>query len=86
MQITSDHLTGLAVGVGVSAAAFFFYKKNQGNVDDWLRRQGLDLPEAANKNLANMTLEELVREKEHLEDVIAEREMASQPEAAPQEG
>jgi hypothetical protein len=76
MNITSQHVTGFVVGVGVTAAAYYAYKKNQTQVDDFLRRQGIQLPETGVKNHGSMTLEELVAEKEHLEDLIAEREMA----------
>lgn len=76
MAITSDHLVGLAVGVGTAAAAYYLYKKNQSRVDDWLRQQGVNVPTSPNKEYAAMNLEELVLEKERLEDLIAEREMA----------
>ncbi len=76
MNITSQHVTGFVVGVGVATAAYYAYKKNQTQVDDFLRRQGIQLPETGLKNHGSMTLEELVAEKEHLEDLIAEREMA----------
>lgn len=76
MNITSQHVTGFVVGVGVAAAAYYAYRKNQTQVDDFLRRQGIQLPETGLKNHGSMTLEELVTEKEHLEDLIAEREMA----------
>ncbi len=76
MAITSEHLTGFVVGIGVTAAAYVLYKKNQTQVDDFLRRQGIQLPETQVKEFGNMTLEELVSQKEHLEDLIAEREMA----------
>ncbi len=81
MNITSEHVTGFFVGVGTTAVAYYFYKKNQTTVDDFLRSQGIKLPETNVKEYSAMTLEELVSEKEHLEDLIAEREMsAKQPE------
>ena len=42
-----------------------------------LRQQGINVPASSSKDAASMSLEELVREKEQLEDVIAEREMAA---------
>ena len=83
MAITTDHLVGLAVGVGAAAAAYYLYKKNQTRVDDWLRQQGVNLPAGSGKETAAMSLEELVREKERLEDLIAEREMNDTVDAAP---
>jgi septal ring factor EnvC (AmiA/AmiB activator) len=80
-QISSQHVTGFVVGLGVAAAGFYFYKKNQKRVDEWLRQQGIALPGAEGSDYQTMTLEELVREKERLEDTIAEREHAAAQEA-----
>lgn len=33
MAITTDHLIGAAVGVGVSAAGFYLYRQNRDEVD-----------------------------------------------------
>jgi hypothetical protein len=76
MNITSQHVTGFMVGVGTTVAAYYLYKKNQTQVDDFLRRQGIQLPESGTKEYGSMNLEELVLEKERMEDLIAEREMA----------
>lgn len=76
MPITSDHLMGLAVGIGTAAAAYYLYKKNQSRVDEWLRQQGVSVPVGPDRDHSAMTLEELVLEKERLEDMIAEREMS----------
>jgi tRNA A-37 threonylcarbamoyl transferase component Bud32 len=67
--------------VGAAAAGFYLYKRNQARVDAWLRQQGINVPTAASKDPATMSLEDLVLEKERLEDVIAEREMAAGTEA-----
>lgn len=75
MAINSNHVTGFVVGLGIAAAGFYVYKKNQPAVDDWLRRQGVKMPAAGTRDATAMTLEELVTEKEKLEDIIAEREM-----------
>lgn len=77
-QISSQHITGFVVGLGVAAAGFYFYKKNQKRVDDWLRQQGISLPATEASDYQAMTVEELVREKERLEDLIAEREHAAE--------
>ena len=81
MNITSQHVTGFVVGMGAAAAAYYVYKKNQPQIDDFLRRQGIQLPESSVKDYSVMTLEEMVAEKEHLEDLIAERELAEKKEA-----
>jgi len=81
MNVTSDHITGFVVGIGVAALGFYVYKQNQSEVDAWLRRQGIDIQESGGRDFGAMTLEDLVGEKERLEDLIAEREMAArQPE------
>jgi len=82
IPITSQHVTGFAVGLGVAAAGFYYYKKNQKQVDEWLRQQGITIPASSGSDYAAMTLRDLVREKEHLEDLIAEREHAAEQEAA----
>ena len=82
MAINAGHMTGFAAGLGAAAVSFYVYKKNQARVDDWLRQQGINVPASSAKDPAAMSLEELVREKEHLEDVIAEREIAGGGELA----
>ena len=76
-MISSQHVTGFAVGVGTAAVAFYLYKQNQPAVDEWLHKQGIQMPSSAARDHTAMTLEELVAEKERLEDVIAEREYAA---------
>ena len=82
-NITSEHVTGFVVGLGVSALGFYLYKKNQTQVDDFLRRQGIQIPGQGGRNESSMTLEELIAEKEHLEDVIAERELVARESTQP---
>jgi hypothetical protein len=78
--INSQHVTGFAVGIGAAVVGFYMYKKNQPAVDEWLRKQGINLPNAGIREYATLSLEELVAEKERLEDLIAEREYdAMQP-------
>ncbi|MCT4595320.1 MAG: hypothetical protein N4A57_13805 [Anaeromicrobium sp.] len=78
MPIKSEYITGFAVGVGVSALGYYAYKKNQEKIDDFLRQQGIQVPShGTSKNRSTMTLEELVLEKENIEDLIAEKEMAA---------
>jgi hypothetical protein len=89
MNITSDHVTGFVVGMGVAAMGFYMYKKNEAQIDEWLRGQSINFPFTGfqAKDSSGKSLEELLREKERLEDLIAEREMAekskTQPATAP---
>lgn len=83
MQIRNEHITGFVIGLGAAAAGFYFYKKNQPEVDAFLKKHGIDLPAGGGVDAAAMTLEQLVAEKERLEDIIAEREYAAEQEPAP---
>jgi hypothetical protein len=85
MSISSDHVTGFVAGVGVAALGFYLYKRNEAQIDEWLRSQSISIPGLQAKGQAGGSLEELLREKERLEDLIAEREMAekSKTQAAP---
>ena len=82
MQIRGDHITGFVVGIGAAAAGFYFYKKNQPQVDAFLRKHGIDLPAGGGVDTGSMTIEQLISEKETLEDLIAEREYAATQAAA----
>ncbi len=85
MSISSDHVTGLVVGVGVAALGFYLYKKNEAQVNEWLRSQSITFPFSGSpaKDQSGMSVEELLREKERLEDLIAEREMAQKAKTPP---
>jgi hypothetical protein len=76
MAINSNHVTGFVAGIGVAALGFYVYKMNQAQVDEWLRKQGFKVPASSSKDVSALSLEELVLEKERMEDIIAEREMA----------
>jgi hypothetical protein len=78
MPVNSQHITGFVVGLGVAGLGFYVYKKNQGEIDDFLRKQGIQVPESSAKDFSNLSIEELVAEKERLEDLIAEREMVTE--------
>ncbi len=82
MAINSDHVTGFVVGLGASSLGFYLYKQNQHRVDDWLRQQGINVPQTGAKDETGMSLEELTREKERLEDLIAEREIQGKESSA----
>jgi hypothetical protein len=74
MAITRQHITGFFLGMGAAAVGFFFYRQNQDKIDDFLRKRGIKLPGGAGKDYSSRSLEDLVREKERIEDIIAERE------------
>ena len=74
--ITKNHLVGAAVGVGVAAVAFYLYKKNQAKVDEFLRKQGINIKTSSCASLENLDIEGLTEMKEHIEDLIAEKTAA----------
>ena len=76
MAISQQHITGFIIGVGTAAAGYYAYKKNQEKIHDFLESQGIHLPRPGmHSNTGSMSLEELVLEKERLEDIIAEKEL-----------
>jgi hypothetical protein len=83
MTLTSDHLTGFVVGLGAAALGYYMYKKNETQVDDFLRSQGIEVPGKESAATSSMTLKELVAEKERLEDLIAEKEMVASGDTSP---
>ena len=74
--ITKNHLVGAAVGIGVAAVAFYLYKKNQAKVDEFLRKQGINIKTSSCASLENLDIEGLSEMKEHIEDLIAEKSAA----------
>jgi hypothetical protein len=84
MDINSNHVAGFAVGVGAAALGFYLYKQNQERIDHWLRQQGIQLPQGGAKADSEASLQDLIREKERLEDLIAEREAQAAEQAAAQ--
>ena len=84
MAITSKHVTGFMIGLGAAAAGYIMYKQNQDKVDAFLRERGINMPADSGKDPSAMSLEELVTRREHLEDLIAEKEYAAS-QAAPEE-
>ena len=80
MGISSQHITGFAVGLGASAVGFYLYKKNQSKIDAFLSEHGIEISSAFEKDPKSMTLKELIMAKEELEDMIAEKEFASKEE------
>lgn len=78
MAITTNHITGFMVGLGISAVGLYAYRRNQPQVDGWLRAQGIQVSSSGEQDYDEMSLEDLVTEKERLEDIIAEREIGAQ--------
>lgn len=76
-SIKKEHLVGAAVGVGTVAVGYYLYKKNQSKVDSFLRKQGINIKTSSQAIYDNMALEDLVTTKEHLEDLIAEKELST---------
>ena len=79
---------GILICVGVSALGFCAYKHNEEKVDDFLRRHGVKVKSPA-AGFETMSVEDLMRTKETIEDLIAEKEMQDQSvtvEAAATEG
>ncbi len=74
MAVNSQHVTGFAVGIGVSALGFYLYRRNQSKVDAFLGKYGIQLASSMDKDPKTMTLKELILAKEELEDMIAEKE------------
>ena len=79
-KITKEHLVGAAVGIGAVAVGLYLYKKNQSKVDNFLRNQGINIKPTSNLNLDNLDLEGLTEMKEHIEDLIAEKNIATESE------
>jgi hypothetical protein len=77
VNITKEHVTGFAIGVGVSALGFYAYKKNQQKVDAFLRKNGINV-EKTSRDFSTMSLEELALHQEQIEDLIAEKELELQ--------
>ena len=82
-SIKKEHLVGAAIGVGTVAVGYYLYKKNQNKVDSFLRKQGINIKTSSESAYENMNLEELMTTKEHLEDLIAEKELSTNS-AAPE--
>ena len=66
-----EHCVGIVIGIGVAAVGYYLYKKNQDKVDNFLRKT------STSTNYEAMDLETLTEMKEHIEDVIAEKELSA---------
>lgn len=75
--MTRDHVTGALIGIGVVAAGYYIYKKNQSQVDAFMRNQGINMTNNMASDYRSMSLEQLIETKELIEDIIAEKESVS---------
>ena len=76
-NVKKEHLIGAVAGVGAVAVTYYLYKKNQNKIDDFLRKQCINVKSSNQTNYESMSLEELVTVKENLEDLIAEKELGA---------
>ena len=74
-KITKAHVVGAAVGIGVTVAGYYLYKKNKTKVDAFLRNQGINIKSCDSVNYEDMSVEALTETTEHIEDILAEREL-----------
>ena len=74
-KITKAHVVGAAVGIGVTVAGYYLYKKNKTKVDAFLRNQGINIKSCDSVNYEDMSVEALTETKEHIEDILSEREL-----------
>lgn len=81
-SINQDHVRGALIGVGVCAVGYYVYKKNQNQVEGFLRKQGINVSNNSSRDYKHMSLEELMETKELIEDIIAEKELSYQDEVA----
>ncbi len=74
--LSSGKVLAFGVGVGSAAVGFYLYRKNENKIHDFLRSQGINVPESTGgKAPSDLSLEELVMAKEQYEDLIAEKEL-----------
>lgn len=68
---------GVLIGVGASLVGFAVYKHNEEKVDAFLNRHGLKV-KTPTAGFETMSVEDLMRTKETIEDLIAEKELQEQ--------
>ena len=68
---------GILIGVGASVVGFCVYKHNEEKVDNFLRPHGVKVKSPA-AGFETMSVEDLMRTKETIEDLIAEKELQDQ--------
>ncbi|KGX91058.1 hypothetical protein N781_04930 [Pontibacillus halophilus JSM 076056 = DSM 19796] len=81
MVMNKDFLMGFVSGTVVGAVGYRLYEQNQGQLSQLIQNPGLgnqaqsSLQSVPNQNL---TVEDLVAQKERLEDLIAEQKVNNQ--------
>lgn len=68
---------GILIGIGASVVGFCVYKHSEEKVDNFLRRHGVKVKSPA-AGFETMSVEDLMRTKETIEDLIAEKELQDQ--------
>ena len=68
---------GILIGVGASVVGFCVYKHNEEKVDNFLRSHGVKV-KTPTAGFETMSIEDLMRTKESIEDLIAEKELQEQ--------
>lgn len=68
---------GVLIGVGASLVGFAVYKHNEEKVDAFLNRHGVKV-KTPTAGFETMSVEDLMRTKETIEDLIAEKELQEQ--------
>ncbi|WP_300329539.1 hypothetical protein [Fusobacterium sp.] len=75
-NVTKAHVIGVAVGVGATVAGYYLYKKNKTKIDAFLKSQGINIKSSCDAvDYENMSVEALTETKEHIEDILAEKEL-----------
>ena len=75
-NVTKAHIVGAAVGVGATVAGYYLYKKNKTKIDTFLKSQGINIKSSCDAvDYENMSVEALTETKEHIEDILAEKEL-----------
>ena len=73
----SPMVKGILIGVGASLVGFAVYKHNEEKVDNFLRSHGVKV-KTPTAGFETMSVEDLMRTKESIEDLIAEKEQQEQ--------
>jgi len=76
MAVKSEYFAGFALGLGTAAVGAVLYIKNRDCIHRFLESHGICTCCCEIDETESLSLEELVAEKERLENIIAEREMA----------
>ena len=69
---SNPKVKGSLIVVCVSAVAFYAYKHNEEKVDNFMRRHGVKV-KSHSASYETMSVEDLMRTKETIEDLIAEK-------------